>query len=112
LVWSNGVVPLAVEFGPREIDRLHPRLHHEGHLDDAIAAVEGCGARLIVLDTLSRLMAGGDENSPGDMGAFIVNVTRLRHETKAHVAIVHHGTKASNGTTPRGHSSLTGPMTR
>jgi hypothetical protein len=83
-------------------------LHQEGDLDDLIAAVEGCGAQLIVLDTLSRLMAGGDENSPMDMGVFILNVTRLRHETKAHVAIVHHGTKASNGSIPRGHSSLTG----
>jgi hypothetical protein len=53
-------------------------------------------------------MAGGDENSSVDMGTFIAKVTRLRHETKAHVAIVHHGTKASNGTIPRGHSSLTG----
>jgi AAA domain len=83
-------------------------LHREGHLDDLIAAAKGCGAQLIVLDTLSRLMAGGDENSPMDMGTFIANVTCLRHETKAHIAIIHHGTKASNGSRPRGHSSLTG----
>ena len=42
------------------------------------------------------------------MGQFIVNVTEVRHETGAHVAIVHHGTKASNGSSPRGHSCLTG----
>jgi hypothetical protein len=83
-------------------------LHEEGHLDDLVAAARGCGAQLIVLDTLSRLMAGGDENSPLDMGTFIVNVTKLRHATGAHVAIVHHGTKASSGSIPRGHSSLTG----
>jgi hypothetical protein len=40
------------------------------------------------------------------MGAFIANLTRLRHETNAHIAVVHHGTKASNGSSPRGHSSL------
>jgi hypothetical protein len=57
-------------------------------------------------------MAGGDENSPQDMGMFIRNVSELRHDTQAHITIVHHGTKASNGSThgstPRGHSSLTG----
>ena len=54
------------------------------------------------------MLAGGDENSSQDMGQFIVNIGRLREETKAHVALIHHGTKASNGSTPRGHSSLTG----
>ncbi len=83
-------------------------LHQSGHLEDLKLAVAGVGAQLIVLDTLSRLMAGGDENAPGDMGTFIKNVGELRHDTGAHVAIVHHGTKASNGSTPRGHSSLTG----
>jgi hypothetical protein len=69
---------------------------------------DAIGAQLIVLDTLSRLMAGGDENAPGDMGMFICNVTELRHDTSAHIAIIHHGTKSSNGSSPRGHSSLTG----
>ena len=66
------------------------------------------GATLIVLDTLSRLLKGGDENSPVDMGTFVANVDEIRHETKAHIAIVHHGNQASNGSKPRGHSSLTG----
>ena len=83
-------------------------LHSSGHLDDLILAAKAVGAQLIVLDTLSRLMAGGDENSPQDMGTFVMNVTELRHSTGSHVAIIHHGTKASNGTNPRGHSSLTG----
>jgi hypothetical protein len=83
-------------------------LHHGGHLDDLINAAKAIGAKLIVLDTLSRLMAGGDENSPQDMGMFIRNVTQLREDTGAHVTVIHHGTKASNGSSPRGHSSLTG----
>lgn len=83
-------------------------LHQVGHLEDMKRAALAVRANLIVLDTLSRLMAGGDENSPADMGTFIRNVSELREETGAHIAIVHHGTKASNGTTPRGHSSLTG----
>ena len=83
-------------------------LHAEGHQGDLIAAAKATGAQLIVLDTLSRLMAGGDENSPQDMGVFVKNVAEIRHLTGAHIAIVHHGTKASNGSTPRGHSCLTG----
>ena len=83
-------------------------LHQGGDLDHLVAAARAISARLIVLDTLSRLIAGGDENSPVDMGTFVKNVAELRERTKAHVAIVHHGTKASNGTAPRGHSSLTG----
>lgn len=83
-------------------------LHEDGQQDDLITAAQACGAELIVLDTLSRLMAGGDENSPQDMGGFVANVGEIRHLTQAHIAIVHHGTKASNGSNPRGHSCLTG----
>jgi hypothetical protein len=44
------------------------------------------------------------------MGTFIANVTDLRDATDALVLIVHHGTKASSGTSPRGHSSLAGAV--
>ena len=83
-------------------------LHQGGHLNELKAAARAKGARLIVIDTLSRTMAGGDENSSVDMGQFVVNVSDLREGTGAHVAIVHHGTKSSGGATPRGHSALTG----
>jgi hypothetical protein len=60
---------------------------------------------LIVVDTLSRAMAGGNENNSDDMGAFIGNMDRLRYATGAHVSIVHHfGKDSSRG--PRGHSSF------
>lgn len=83
-------------------------LHADGHLGDLEKAALACGAQLIVLDTLSRMMAGGDENSSTDMGSFIRNVAELRHLSGAHVAIVHHGTQATGGAKPRGHGSLTG----
>ena len=53
-------------------------------------------------------MAGGDENAPQDMGALITNIGAIRSYTNAHVAVVHHGTKNPNGSTPRGHGSLIG----
>jgi hypothetical protein len=61
--------------------------------------------RLVVVDTLSRAMAGGNENAPDDMSAFIRNIDRIRQETGAHVLIVHHcGKDAAKGA--RGHSCL------
>jgi hypothetical protein len=77
-------------------------------LSDVVAEAEDFKADLIIIDTVSRVLAGGDENSPQDMGRFVVNITDLRDQTGAHVALVHHGTKNSNGSTPRGHSCLTG----
>jgi hypothetical protein len=60
---------------------------------------------LVIIDTLSRALAGGNENMPDDMGAFIRHVDRLREVTGAHVAIVHH-TGKTPGQGARGHSLL------
>jgi RecA/RadA recombinase len=66
---------------------------------------ESGGVALIVVDTLSRAMAGADENSPKDMTAFVGNCDRLRDATGAHVLVVHHcGKDTAKGA--RGHSSL------
>jgi hypothetical protein len=83
-------------------------LRDGGHRSEVIDAATAVDAQLIVVDTLNRALAGGDENSPQDMGLFIANVSEIKHQTKAHVAVIHHGTKASNGGRPRGHSSLEG----
>jgi putative DNA primase/helicase len=83
-------------------------LRNGGHKLEVIDAATAVGAQLIVVDTLNRALAGGDENSPQDMGTFVTNASDIKHHTGAHVAIIHHGTKASNGSTPRGHGSLEG----
>src|SRR5207248_10105841 len=44
---------------------------------------------LIVIDTLSRALAGGDENSPKDMGAIVNATAHLQEKTGAHVLWVH-----------------------
>lgn len=60
---------------------------------------------LIVIDTLSRVMAGGDENSAADMTALIRNIDLIREATGAHIMLVHHtGKDTARGA--RGHSSL------
>lgn len=59
----------------------------------------------VVIDTLSRALAGGDENSSVDMGHLITHVDKLRLATGAHVMLVHHsGKEVSKGA--RGHSLL------
>src|SRR5205085_7024209 len=73
---------------------------------DAIRYADlGMPVELIIIDTLSRVLAGGNENAPDDMGSFVRNVDRLRADTGAAVLVVHHtGKDTSRGA--RGHSLL------
>lgn len=60
---------------------------------------------MVVIDTLSRAMAGGNENGPEDMGALVKNVDRIRVACSAAVMLIHHtGKDAAKGA--RGHSLL------
>lgn len=60
---------------------------------------------LIVVDTLARAIAGGNENSSEDMGALVRNGDMIRQETSAHLAWIHHSGK-DQAKGARGHSSL------
>ena len=61
--------------------------------------------RLIVIDTLARAMAGGDENSSVDMTSAVRAVDEIKTATAAHVMLIHHpGKNEAKGA--RGHSSL------
>jgi KaiC/GvpD/RAD55 family RecA-like ATPase len=77
-------------------------------INAAAAQIEeqhGIPVRLVVIDTLSRVMAGGNENASEDMGALVRNLDRIKLTTGAHVCTVHHcGKDASKGA--RGHSLL------
>ena len=69
----------------------------------------GVSLGLIIVDTLNRVLAGGDENAPEDMGALIRNCPRIQEATNgATVVPVHHMNAA--GTRERGHSSLRGAL--
>ena len=70
-----------------------------------VAAETGLPVAMVIIDTLSRAMAGGNENSPEDMTALIGNCDRIRDATQAHVCIVHHSGK-DEARGARGHSSL------
>jgi hypothetical protein len=71
----------------------------------AIAARFDVPVRLIVVDTLSRAMSGGNENAPEDMGALVKTGDLLRQATGAHINYVHHSGKDS-AKGARGHSLL------
>jgi RecA-family ATPase len=64
---------------------------------------------LIVIDTISRALSGGDENSPKDMGAIVAATSKLQADTKAHVLWVHHMPQ-DGAERLRGHGALLGAM--
>ncbi|NTI62122.1 AAA family ATPase [Agrobacterium rhizogenes] len=96
-------VPLALRRAG--LDLLNPDADVQRVIDLAAELSKREPLALIVIDTLSRVLSGGDENGPADMTAFVKNVDRIRHATGAHILIVHHtGKDAAKGA--RGHSSL------
>ena len=69
--------------------------------------VEAGPLAIVVIDTLNRVMPGGDENSSEDMGAVIAAAKLIEREFDCVVLFVHHsGKDEAKGS--RGHSSLKG----
>jgi KaiC/GvpD/RAD55 family RecA-like ATPase len=64
-------------------------------IDDvkARAAELGQPIRLVVLDTLSRMIGSGDEDKARDINMVVQRAERIQRETGAHVLIVHHSGK-------------------
>jgi hypothetical protein len=84
--------------------------------DDAKAIVEACkrledakslGVGLLSIETVNRILSGGDENSPKDMGALVDKLAFLQEQTGATVEIVHH-IPADGTQRLRGHGALLG----
>lgn len=76
-------------------------------LIEAIAKDAGQPVVLVVVDTVARAMAGGDEGSNQDMSAMVSNCDKVRLGCGAHVRLVHHeGKDKSRGL--RGASALLG----
>ena len=100
-----GGLPFAVI--PVTLNLLDPNADAD-RLIEAIAAAAShmkVPVRWVIMDTLSRAMAGGNENSPEDMGALVTNGTRIQQATKAHVTWIHHSGK-DQAQGARGHSLL------
>ena len=92
---------------PTTVDLLDPDAD-TGPLIEAIRKLEhdtGHTFVAIFIDTLSRSMAGGDENSSVDMPLFVKNCDRIKSELGCTVIPIHHtGKNVKRGA--RGHSSL------
>lgn len=91
---------------PSPVNFLDPK----GNIGEFIEVIEEIKGqigdiKLIVVDTLARAMAGGDENKGEDMGMLVQHADIIRAHTGAHVCFIHHsGKDAAKGA--RGHSSL------
>ncbi|MBI3441575.1 MAG: AAA family ATPase [Proteobacteria bacterium] len=48
------------------------------------------GIELVVIDTLSQVLAGGNENSSEGAGTVLQNCKTIQQQTGAHIMIVHH----------------------
>jgi len=98
-------VPFAVI--PSTVNLLDPNADTGILIEIVRLAAERMGVAvvLVIVDTLSRALVGGDENSPEAMGALVANADRIREATRAHLMFVHHsGKNAAAGA--RGHSIL------
>jgi hypothetical protein len=69
----------------------------------------GLPTSLVIVDTVSRVLSGGDENSPRDMGALVASLASIQEWTGAHVLAVHHVPQEGN-LRMRGHGALLGGM--
>lgn len=97
-------VPLVIV--PRSVN-----LQHAGEVDELIAQLREIAAEaslpigVVVFDTLSRCMPGGDENAAADMTRVVAAVDKLREELQTAVLLIHHsGKDTAKGA--RGHSAL------
>jgi len=67
----------------------------------------GVNVELVIIDTVARALAGGNENASDVMGHFVINCALIQSKTNTSVIGVHHGGK-EGGRGPRGHEALHG----
>jgi hypothetical protein len=93
---------------------LRRQINLRSTLDDATKLVDAIKTLnvpvgLVVIDTLARAFAGGDENASEDMGAFMAIVAEIQRLLSCAALIVHHSGK-DEARGMRGHSSLFGAI--
>ena len=92
---------------PYSLNMLDPAADTQRLIDtiQSVAEPFGVPVKMVVIDTLARALAGGNENAPDDMGALVINTDLVRQATGACVVYIHHsGKDTARGA--RGHSSL------
>lgn len=94
------IIPVSINLLDAKVDRkkLAATIRHA-------AEQMGVPVKWVIMDTLSRALAGGDENSPEDMGALVAAADAIREECAAAIAFIHHSGK-DQARGARGHSLL------
>ena len=103
----SGPIPLALI--PTPID-LYNSAADRAALSNAVRAAAtryGDAPALIVVDTLSKTLGAGKENTD-DLAVYVANCGALAAEFECCVLPVHHRPKDAESTEPRGHGSLKG----
>jgi len=97
-------------FRPMDADDLTA----SAHFRQTIEAVKEQGARLVIIDTYSRFLAGHSEQDNAVASTIVSILEQMCHETNAAVLVIHHTNKASqfsgeqgNQGAARGASALT-----
>ena len=92
---------------PCLIDLLRPKGDTEELIDliEVVSRNKKGKVKLVIIDTLSRALSGGNENSPDDMGNLVKHLDKIRHTLKTHLCIIHHSGK-DRAKGARGHSLL------
>jgi hypothetical protein len=95
----------------RAVNMLDPRQDMTDLMAAIQSAIDATGEELalVIVDTLNRVMPGGNENASEDMGAVISNAKMIEDAFGCAVMFVHHSGK-DEGKGTRGHSSLKGAM--
>ncbi len=105
---KDRICALGSKFGTTECFLVHRGAvdlrREDADASEIITKAKELSAGFIVVDTVNRALAGGDENNSKDMGVLVRNCDLIRKETGSHVAVIHHTPKGGDGS--RGHSSL------
>jgi hypothetical protein len=72
-----------------------------------VTLVKSLQPKLVVIDTLSRCMTGGDENSAKDMSQVVAACAEIQQQANTAILLVHHTPRTEHGG-PRGSNSLDG----
>ena len=96
--------PFYLCFSPVNLlDPTHPEAIKR--MIESVSAQAEMPVRLVIIDTMARAMAGGDENSGEDMGEAVKSIDIVKEATGAHVCVIHHSGK-DQARGARGHSCL------
>jgi hypothetical protein len=96
----------------RKIDLVHRRSDGIKMIVEAcrqLAENTGLPVELVVIDTVARAMGGGNDSDPVEMGTLIDSFDQIRTVSGAHLAAIHHTSKA-NPHAARGFGGLLGAL--